>query len=175
MHLTCLSGYAQHIWLYTHAKLCVRYAQIPAHTCTLITDTRVCIQVPDYSWDERASTQTHMHLIALCMPRLQKAIYAHTHTCAHWLDANGYPCIRRRKKELSLNVSWERWRNTGANDFPQYILSLSKISFFISFSVGLLIPRAKAIKTYQGYEPVTSSAETSFLSVFWDVFWSSAF
>lgn len=98
-----------------HVQNCVQICtNTCTHMCTLIPDAHECIQVPDYSWDVHASTHTHMHLIALCMPRLQKAIYAHTHTCTHWLDANGYPCIKGERKNylLMFQKYWCQWCST---------------------------------------------------------------
>ena len=61
MHLTCLPGYAQHIWVCTHAKFCA-YVQVPDYTCK------------------------HANLITHYMPQIQKAVYAYTqsvHIRAH--------------------------------------------------------------------------------------------
>lgn len=106
MHMTCFPGHTRHTWVCTHAKSCTKDAQ---DTCTdmhaLITDAHVYIQVPDYSWDIHTSTSTHMHLIMHACPEC--SIYSHTehaHICAHWLHANEYSCIGRRKEELFLGI-----------------------------------------------------------------------
>lgn len=98
-------------------------------------------------------TRAHQqHLIprARSEYRRQGCSHAVSHACAH-----RYPCIRRRQEEDNLLhclglYSWGRSRNTSARRCSHTVSSLRKMFFAISFSAGLLLPRAEAVRADQG-------------------------
>lgn len=138
-----------------------------------------------HTYRGKGCTYKHTNMYAsdylLHAQNIEDGICSHTectHTCSHWIGANGYLCIRGGEKENCLLCFlglyfWKRSRNTGTSGFPHCLsLRLFK-NFFFSWPPYSRDQSHEDIAGTCSCPPLLLRLEFSFDRQ--DVFWSSLF